>query len=63
MPGLAGRVGWLVGVGLTVLLAVGSPVLASRLCIPALIVFTPSGQHVDRTRDDEPEHQEGGRRL
>ncbi len=33
----------LVGLGLIVLLAVGSPVLASRLRIPALIVLLPVG--------------------
>jgi len=33
----------LLGVGLTILLAVGSQVLASRLHIPALIVLLPVG--------------------
>ena len=33
----------LIGLGLTVVLAVGSQVLASRLRIPALIVLLPVG--------------------
>jgi NhaP-type Na+/H+ or K+/H+ antiporter len=48
----------LIGLGLTVALAVGSQVLASRLRIPALIVLLP-GQLVPVTERTRPAHRDG----